>query len=242
MWVLRLSVLIIATRPRYARTSHCCAHLLAKDISGPERRQSCHQTSRLASPVLATCGIRPSDEAFENTQSRLLFLAEFAEEEYNLKHSPAHLHKGVTYTVHGFLTCIKRLTGLCLQSLHHRFVAWTKPGTTSLMLGVLTDLARSKPELVAENALLRRQLIILRRQVKRSPCTKTDRMLLVLLARMVRTWKQALYLVQPETLLRWHHQGFKLYWKYQSRAASAKPKISAETVALIKEMARDNRL
>jgi hypothetical protein len=44
------------------------------------------------------------------------------------------------------------------------------------------------------------------------------------------------------TLLRWHRQGFKLSWKYQSRAASAKPKISAETVALIKEMARNNWL
>ena len=44
------------------------------------------------------------------------------------------------------------------------------------------------------------------------------------------------------TLLRWHHQGFKLYWKDKSRAASAKPRISPETVALIKEMASNNRL
>jgi putative transposase len=89
---------------------------------------------------------------------------------------------------------------------------------------------------MAENALLRQQLIILRRQVKRPACTRTDRMLLVLLARMARTWKQALFIIQPETLLRWHRQGFKLYWNYKSRAASAKPKISAETVAFIKEM------
>ena len=81
-------------------------------------------------------------------------------------------HKGVTYTVHGILTFIKRLTGFCLKSLHHRFVAWTKPSTTALILGTLTDLARSKSELVAENALLRQQLIILRRQVKRPACTK----------------------------------------------------------------------
>jgi len=67
-------------------------------------------------------------------------------------------------------------------------------------------------------------------------------MLLVLLARAVRTWKQALFIVQPETLLRWHRQGFKLYWKYKSRAVSVKPKISPETVALIKEMASNNRL
>ncbi len=100
-------------------------------------------TSYENSPVLATCGIRPPDEAFENTQSYLLLLADSEEEEYNLKHSPAHLHKGVTYTVHAILTCIKRLTGLCLQSLHHRFVAWTKQGTISLLLGTLTDLPQS---------------------------------------------------------------------------------------------------
>ncbi len=146
------------------------------------------------------------------------------------------------YTVQYIVIFIKRLTHMCFQSLHHRFVDWTKPSNTSLMLGTVTDLARSKSELVAENALLRQQLIILRRQVKRPACTKTDRMLLVLLARAVQTWKQALFIVQPETLLRWHRQGFQLFWKYKSRAAARKPKIAPETVALIKEMARDNRL
>jgi hypothetical protein len=97
-----------------------------------------------------------------------------------------------------FVTCMTRLW---LRSLHHRLVAWTKPDTTSLIPGMLIDQARSKSELVAENAFLRQQLIILRRQVKRPACPKTDRMLLVLLARMVRTWKQALFIIQPETRL-----------------------------------------
>jgi len=69
------------------------------------------------------------------------------------------------------------------------------------MLGTLTDQARSKSELIAENALLRVPLIILKRQVKRPICTNTDRMLLVLLASLVRTWKQALVILQPETRL-----------------------------------------
>src|SRR5215469_15800021 len=64
-------------------------------------------------------------------------------------------------TVRGIFTFITRLTGLCLHSLHQRFVAWTTPNTTSLLLGTLTDLSRSKSELVAENDLLRQQLIIL---------------------------------------------------------------------------------
>ena len=144
--------------------------------------------------------------------------------------------------MHGILTSIKRLTSNGFQALNHCFLDWTKPATSSLIWGTLTDLARRKSELVAENALLRQQLIILRRHVKRPAGTRADRILLVLLARMIRTWKQALFIVQPETLLRWHRQRFKLYWKYKSRAASAKPKIAAETVALIKQMAAQNRL
>ena len=96
---------------------------------------------------------------------------------------------------------LKRLVGTFVSVLRTRFVQWTKPPACSLPLGTRADLARSKAELVAENALLRQQLIILKRQVKRPACTKTDRILLVLLARAVRAWKQALFLVQPETLL-----------------------------------------
>jgi putative transposase len=111
-----------------------------------------------------------------------------------------------------------------------------------LPLQTLADLGRSKSELVAENALLRQQLTILRRQVKRPACTKTDRVLLVLLARMVRTWKQTLFIVQPETLLRWHRELFRLVWKHKSKASSHKPKVAAQTIALIRQMAKDNRL
>jgi putative transposase len=93
-----------------------------------------------------------------------------------------------------------------------------------------------------ENVLLCQQLIILNRQVKRPACTKADRMLLILLARTVRTWKQALFIVQPETLLRWHREVFRLFWKHKSKVDSSKPKLSAEMVALIKEMVAQNRL
>ena len=144
--------------------------------------------------------------------------------------------------MHGILTFIKRLTGLCLQSLHHRFVAWTKPATTSLMLGTLTDLARSKSELVAENALLRQQLIILRRQVKRPACAKTDRMLLVLLARWFGPGNKPCSLSSQRRFCGGIARDFKLFGNTNPEQLLAKPKISAETVALIKEMARENRL
>jgi putative transposase len=139
-------------------------------------------------------------------------------------------------------TSLQRLKGCCLDVLSSRFAGWTKPLRTSLPLATLTDLGRSKSQLLAENALLRQQLIVLKREVKRPTFTRTDRILLVLLARLVRTWRQALLIVQPDTLLRWHRELFRLVWKRKSKAASHTRKIPAETVALIREMATKNRL
>jgi len=84
-------------------------------------------------------------------------------------------------------------------------------------------------ELIAENALLRQQLTILHRQIKRPVYKKTDRLLLILLARMVRTWKQALYLVQPETILRWHRELFRVFWKHLRDAQRDEKQVSRET-------------
>jgi hypothetical protein len=100
------------------------------------------------------------------------------------------------------VTHLQRLKDGCLDTLFSRFACWTKPLRTSLPLATLTDLGRSKSALIAENALLRKPLIVLRRQVKRPTFTRTDRILLVLLARLLRTWQQALFIVQPDTLRR----------------------------------------
>jgi putative transposase len=137
---------------------------------------------------------------------------------------------------------IKQRVCFCFHVLQKRVLCRIKPPATSLVFGTLADLTRGKAELLAENALLRHQLIILRRQIKRPVYRKTDRLLLVLLARMVRTWKQALFLVQPETLLRWHRELFRLFWKRKSKAHSRKPRLSPETIRLIKEMTTNNRL
>jgi len=93
-------------------------------------------------------------EAFESTPFHRSLLADSSEEEYNLKPCICSSSPRGMDTVKGILTFITRLTELCLQSLHHRYVAWTKPEPTSLLLGTLTDQARSKSELVAENARL----------------------------------------------------------------------------------------
>ena len=139
---------------------------------------------------------------------------------------------------------LRRVTGTGHAALRRRLLAATRPAALRLVTGALADLARSKPELVAENALLRQQLVVLKRSVKRPRCTAADRTLLVLLASRVPDWRSALLIVQPDTLLRWHRQLFRRYWRRKSRSASVarQPKVSAETIALIRAMAAANPL
>ena len=140
------------------------------------------------------------------------------------------------------LAHLRHLAGRCLQMVGTHLSALTKPATPSLAGGLVTDLLRSKQELVLENALLCQQLIVLHRSVKRPALTATDRSLLVLLASWLRTWASALVIIQPDTVLRWHRQGFRLFWRRKSTPASHTPRVPAETGALIKQMAAENRL
>jgi putative transposase len=119
--------------------------------------------------------------------------------------------------------------------------AWTKPTTDSLIGGTTADLVKSKEQLIMENALLRQQVIVLKQQVNRPQLTAKDRSLLVVLASRVKDWKNALLIVKPETVLHWHREGFKLFWRWKSKGQARKPRISEETIALIKQMAVDNR-
>lgn len=87
--------------------------------------------------------------------------------------------------------------------------AWTKPCTQTLLVGAVTDLARSKGDPILENALLRQQWIVLQRRVKRPKLTWRDRAVFVVLASRLKRWKEALRIVKPETLLRGHHDLFR---------------------------------
>src|SRR5262245_60262152 len=104
---------------------------------------------------------------------------------------------------------------------------------SSLVLGAAADLVRRKPELVVENAFLRQQLIVLARSTRRPRITSADRALLVLLASRRRTWRQALVIVQPATLLRWHRAGVRLVWRWRSAPRSRQPRVAPDVVALI---------
>jgi len=81
-----------------------------------------------------------------------------------------------------------------LFQFQQRLKHWAKPATLSLISGAVSDLNRSRSDLSVENALLRQQLIILRRQVKRPLLTQHDRFRLILLSRFTPFWKQALLL------------------------------------------------
>jgi hypothetical protein len=130
-----------------------------------------------------------------------------------------------------------------LHTVQQQLLAATTPPAAPLVAGTRRDLVRSKSVLIAENALLRQQLVMLQRRVKRPRCTPTDRLLLVLLASRVRSWRQALLLVQPDTLLRWHRRLLRTFWRWNSRSTALRhrPPIAAETIALIRQMAADNR-
>jgi putative transposase len=108
--------------------------------------------------------------------------------------------------------------GSLWQAVNRRFRQWTKPISHTPVLDAVLDLTRSKPELVLENALLRQQLIVLKRQIKRPRLTWRDRASFVLLASKLRTWKNALVIVQPDTVLRWHRDLFRWVWKRISKS------------------------
>jgi len=120
---------------------------------------------------------------------------------------------------------------------------WTKPGHYSLALNAALDMTRSKSELVLENALLRQQLSVLQRQVQHPKLSWRDRAFIVLLASKLRSWKQALVIVQPDTVLRWHRDLFHWIWRRKTRnkQAAGRPPLPKKIAALIKQMAKDNR-
>ena len=97
---------------------------------------------------------------------------------------------------------------------------------------------RSPAALAAENLFLRKQLALFReRKVKPQRATPATRFALVWRGRWF-DWRQALTVVQPATLIRWHRQGFRLFWRWKSRPG--RPTIPPELQTLIRQMARDN--
>jgi hypothetical protein len=105
-------------------------------------------------------------------------------------------------------------------------------------LRFLRATARSRGSLVAENLFLRKQLAFYREhEVKPRRLTDAARIAMVFCSLWF-NWKQALTIVQPETLIRWHRRGFKLFWRRKSKPG--RPRLLRNIRDLIAQMAKEN--
>src|SRR6516165_5941077 len=110
-------------------------------------------------------------------------------------------------------------------------------------LALFSSLFKSKSRLEAENAALRRQLIVLQRKVRgRLYFTNSDRLFLIQLYRWFPSVLKVITIIRPETVVRWHRAGFRRYWRWKSRSLGGRPQIGADLRALIRRMSVDNPL
>ena len=116
-------------------------------------------------------------------------------------------------------------------------------GLLCFALAVLASPFKSKLRLEAENAVLRHQLIVLRRRLHgRIRLTNHDRWFLIQLYRWFPSILKVLTIIRPETLVRWHRAGFRCYWRWKSRPLGGRPPIDTELRALIRRMSVENPL
>src|SRR4030088_3543372 len=112
-----------------------------------------------------------------------------------------------------------------------------------LFLHVLVSPFKTHARLEAEIVLLRHQLSVLRQRVPSKPrLTVADPLLFVWLYRLFPSVLNTVTIIQPETVVRWHRVGFRLYWRWKSRARSGRPRVPLEIRHLIRDMSLANRL
>jgi putative transposase len=114
-------------------------------------------------------------------------------------------------------------------------------GVLKAMLVFLRAMLIPKARLAFENLALRQQLAVFKYSGKRPKLRPRDRIFWVVLSRLWPNWRSALAIVQPETVVRWHRQGFKLFWRRKSRAGKpGRPPVEREIRDLIRRMSREN--
>jgi len=98
-------------------------------------------------------------------------------------------------------------------------------------------------DLALENLALRQQIAVLQRSVKRPRLKKIDRVFWAFLSKVWNDWTENLTLVKPDTVVRWHRKGFRLYWTWKSRQnGKGRPAVASEIRGLIRKMSRANPL
>lgn len=101
---------------------------------------------------------------------------------------------------------------------------------------------KSKAQLQFENIYLRKQIEILKRSSIKPKIKKSDRIFFTVMKNLITNWKKNLFIIKPETVIKWHRQGFNLYWKIKSRKKNGRPKIEKELRLLIRQISFDNPL
>src|SRR5215471_10459958 len=115
-------------------------------------------------------------------------------------------------------------------------------GLLRLWVGILVRLFRSRRSLLIENLALRQQLAVFKRQNSRPGLTVVDKLFWLLLRRFWGSWKKTLILVSPDTVVRWHRAGFRLYWRLISRVRKpvGRRPVKEEIRELIFQMVAEN--
>ena len=114
---------------------------------------------------------------------------------------------------------------------------------TQLLLAIRSRFTRRAGLEAEKYSILRQQLVVLQR--KSSACLRLrniDRLLMVWLYRLYPSLLDAIIIVQPETVIRWHRRGFRAYWHWKSRQIGGRPRIDSEIRALIRRISRENPL
>jgi hypothetical protein len=110
----------------------------------------------------------------------------------------------------------------------------------ALIIRCAPALFRSQKEQAIVELALRQQLATFRQKKSKPKITPLDRVFWVALFRFWPRWKRVLVIVKPDTVVRWHRKGFRLYWRWISKRGPGRPPISSEVQALIKAFALDN--
>jgi len=109
------------------------------------------------------------------------------------------------------------------------------------LLFFIINLFKSRTQIQLENLFLRKQLEIYNRSNKRVGIKKSDRVFFSLSKGLLNNWKDNLVIVKPETVIKWHRQGFKLLWRIKSKRSGGRERINFETRKLIIQLAQENR-
>jgi len=103
------------------------------------------------------------------------------------------------------------------------------------------SLFKSRRQLVLENLALRQQLVMIKPSVKRPRVSPVDRLFWVLFSKYVDGWRAMLHTLHPDTVVRWHREGFRRYWNWKSRRRRAgRPPVDADIRKLIRQMQATN--